>query len=143
MTDDIKNLFSDYMRLPTFRLIELTNVDQEGNFGDRPIQVAASRGRTDEIETLLNHGADIDSCGEHGFTALHLAATMGRSEAIRLLLSRGANPLKKNDDGDTPLAIAIASQHDENIPSDWNDIVGILQQATSTAIQAASLERHL
>jgi hypothetical protein len=50
--------------LPEFCEIPLHDVNQAGNFGDRPIHVASIRGSLDEIAALVHGGADVDATGE-------------------------------------------------------------------------------
>jgi ankyrin repeat protein len=92
--------------LPAFCEIELTDVNQEGNFGERPLDVAATRGNLDEIVALLEGGAYIDTPGEHGFTALHAAVMQGHAAAVKLLLDYGARQDLKNDWGQTAIDVA-------------------------------------
>lgn len=46
-------------QLPEFVGISLTDVNQVGNFGDPPLNVAAVRGRLDEVDALLGAGARV------------------------------------------------------------------------------------
>lgn len=48
----------------------MTDVNQVGPFGERPLDVAAVRGNLKEIYALLDGGADVNAPGEHGYTAL-------------------------------------------------------------------------
>jgi hypothetical protein len=54
-------LLSQYQELPEFMGIKITHVDQVSAFGDMPINVAATRGSIEELETLLGAGADVNS----------------------------------------------------------------------------------
>ena len=92
--------------LPAFCGIELTDVNQRGLFGERPLDVAACRGDVDEILALLEGGAYIDAPGEHGFTALHEAVMQGHAAAVKLLLDFGARRDLKNDWGKTAMDVA-------------------------------------
>jgi ankyrin repeat protein len=92
--------------LPAFCGIDLTDVNQVGLFGERPLDVAAVRGDLEEIYALLDAGADIDAQGEHGYTALHEATAQGHSDAVRILLQFGARTDIRNEFGDTLLDIA-------------------------------------
>ncbi len=103
--DDVLKRYKDE-DLPDFAGIELSDVNQAGVFGDRPIHVAARRGRTDEIAALLDGGADANASGELGNTPLHEAVMQNRIEAAKLLLTRGADPHRKNHFGGTPLDAA-------------------------------------
>jgi ankyrin repeat protein len=99
--------------LPAFVEIPLTDVNQVGNFGDRPLHVAAVRGDIDEIRALIHAGADVNAPGDLGNTALHEAAGQGHVEAIKLLLANGASTKAKNEFGQTPLDIAKLEQQED------------------------------
>lgn len=90
-------------QLPEFVGLCLSDVNQVGNFGDTPLNVAAVHGRLDEVEALLDAGARIDARGELGNTALHEALGQNHSAVIEALLARGASLLQANDRGATPL----------------------------------------
>lgn len=92
--------------LPEFSEIDLISVNQSGIFGNKPIHIACIRGRVDEVNVLINGGADINSPGECGYTPLHEAVEQNFFKVVKLLLQSGANPVIQNDFGDTPLDIA-------------------------------------
>jgi len=99
--------------LPAFAGIELTNVNQVGLFGERPLDIAATRGNLDEIYALVDAGADINAPGELGNTALHEATSQGHCEAVRVLLQLGAQTNIQNEFGQTALDIASLRQRDK------------------------------
>jgi ankyrin repeat protein len=105
--------------LPAFCGVALDNVNARGTFGERPLEVAAGRGMMDEVEALLDGGAEINAHGELGNTALHAAVGQGHLEVVRLLLMRGASRLEKNEDGFTPFDVAKLLEHE--------DLVAILE----------------
>ena len=92
--------------LPEFCEIPLEDVNQVGNFGDRPLHVASVRGRMEEVEALVVAGADINAPGELSNTPLHEAVSQEHVPVIRFLLEHGASPNLKNEFGKTPLDIA-------------------------------------
>lgn len=57
---------------------------------DPPLHVAAAHGRMDEIQRLLDEGADINSKGETWGTVLNAARILGNYEIVALLLRHGA-----------------------------------------------------
>jgi ankyrin repeat protein len=93
--------------LPEFAEVDLTNVNQEGNFGNRPLNIASVRGEAEEVEALLAGGADCRATGELGNTALHEAVGQCHFHIVKMLLRAGASPIAKNDHGDTPIDIAV------------------------------------
>ena len=101
--------------LPAFVGRQLNEVNQVGNFGDYPIHVAAIRGSVDELNALIDAGADVNAVGEHRMTPLHEAVGQERLEAVQLLLARGARPTDKNEWGETALDIAKRHKRDDLI----------------------------
>jgi uncharacterized protein len=82
--------------LPAFSGIDLTDVNQVGLFGERPLDVAS-----------------VNATGELGNTALHEAVGQGRVSAVKLLLQFGARRGVRNDAGQTPLDVAHSAAHGE------------------------------
>ena len=101
--------------LPAFIGVDLRDVNQAGNFGERPLDVAAVRGDIDEILALLEGGADINAPGELGNTPLHEAVSQQKLDVVKLLLSRGAS-LNISSEFGTPLEMAMRTG-DEQIVS--------------------------
>lgn len=123
---EIEDLLREYMEFPNFDGIHLVDVNQRGNFGDRPIHLAASRGNVSELNTLIRSGADINLPGEHAFSAIHLAVLRGNYEAVRVLVRAGANLSAKTDDGETPLDLARTCQ-EINKPDERRNILLFLE----------------
>jgi len=124
----LQELFEEYMKYPAFSTTALSDVNQRGDFNDPPIHLAASRGVVEELQILIDNGADIEARGDmcSKSTPLHIAALMGRLEAIKLLLKYGADPFAKDIDGERPLDIARWKEKSE--PSDNHfEIVRILE----------------
>jgi ankyrin repeat protein len=69
-----------------------------------PLHLAALRGGAEEVERLLNSGADPNVRDVFGRTPLHYAAARNHKAAAELLLKHGADPNAK--DGETPLDLA-------------------------------------
>ena len=105
--------------LPAFVGIPLEDVNQVGNFEDRPLHVASVRGNMEEIEALVAAGADVNAPGELANTPLHEAVSQGHLHAVKFLLDNGASPSVKNEFEQTPLDIARAKGR--------RDIVGLLK----------------
>lgn len=99
----VKDLLADYNQLPEYLVTETgcTSVFSKSGFGNFPINIAAARGKIEELQVLVESGSDINQTGEHGYTPLHEAVEQGYAEVVRFLLSRGADTEIKNDDGDT------------------------------------------
>ena len=80
--------------------------------GATPLHNAAYWGRSEDIKTLLEAGADLNARDEIGRTLLHFAV-MGKTanaEAIRTLLEAGADPNARSESGYTPLHSAFTAE---------------------------------
>ena len=99
--------------LPAFAELELTDVNQIGNFGERPLHVAACRGIVNEIAALVEEGAEVNASGEFGNTPLHEAVGQGHVAAIEFLLEHGASLSARNESGETPLDKARSASHED------------------------------
>ncbi|KAJ7159335.1 ankyrin repeat-containing domain protein, partial [Mycena crocata] len=62
---------------------------QSGKYGSA-LQAAASRGETETVQLLLDHGADVNGQGGYYGLALQAAAWQGSMDTVQLLLDRGA-----------------------------------------------------
>lgn len=67
---------------------------------------AASLGKTELINLLLDKGADINARAKDGSSPLHLAVKRSHPAAVKLLFARGANPSAKDQEGNSPVHIA-------------------------------------
>ena len=68
-------------------------------------------GQIDEIRSLLDQGADIETTGPEGRTLLWAASINGHLEIVRLLLEKGAQVDKTANDGSTALSPACLEGH--------------------------------
>jgi hypothetical protein len=67
------------------------------------LHLAASRGLTQTVQTLVRNGAIVDTPAKHGQTPLSLAAARGFNDTVACLLALGASVLHKDMLGWTPL----------------------------------------
>jgi len=58
---------------------------------DEALRGAAFVGELEEIQSLLDRGANINAVGKHNYTPLHLASFYGHHQCIELLIDRGAD----------------------------------------------------
>ena len=71
-----------------------------------PLVLAAFRGHSAVVETLLDHGAEVNQADAHGGTALIAAAFAGHAAVVELLCTRGADGERQTKDGGHALAAA-------------------------------------
>lgn len=76
--------------------------DPERNWGTS-LHIAASKGREEAVEALLNLGADAHMLDNSRSTPLHLAAERGASHVCMMLLEAGCDVDAQDEDGLTPL----------------------------------------
>ncbi len=80
------------------------------------LQSAAARGRTEHLQLLLAHGAQIDAKNRFENTCLHIAAGQGHREVVAWLLAQGADPTLRGEEGMTALDHAVRAMQDDVIP---------------------------
>ena len=78
------------------------------NWGDGEINFP---GLLDEIDHLLDQGADVDVEDDHGRTPLFIASENGHVPIVKKLLERGADFRIRTPDDDTPLSVASEKGH--------------------------------
>ena len=95
-------------RIPNIAFSMLVFISLSGCFATQ-LRRAAKKGRTSQIQSLLDKGVDINEFHEqwsHGATALESAIAGGHLETVNLLLARGADVNGPKDFGRTPLDLA-------------------------------------
>ncbi len=83
-----------------------------GRFGT-PLHSSVLQGRTEVVQILVAHGADINSRGGYEMTALHVALTNGHLDTTKWLLDHGADVTAQTLFGATPLHLAAFSGQPE------------------------------
>jgi len=116
------DVLANYSEYPDF-CDPLTDVNQIGTFGNRPLHLASYQGDLDAIVALVEAGAEVNVAGEMAETPLHEAAGQGHSEAVRFLLAHGTRLDVKNEFGHTPLDTADLHGH--------GDVVKLIRDATA------------
>lgn len=99
----------------------LTDVNQVGTFGNRPIHLACYRGNMADLVALVEGGADVNAAGDLGSTPLHEAAEEGHIDVVKFLLEKGAARHIKNEFGNTASDAATLRG--------WDEIAKLLQSA--------------
>ncbi|MHC4183250.1 MAG: ankyrin repeat domain-containing protein [Planctomycetota bacterium] len=86
-----------------------TSVNQGGR---TPLHTAASMGRADAVQTLIERGADVNARDIHGNTPMSLVAEKSTAhkkymDVAKILIQYGADLDARNEEGYSPLEIAI------------------------------------
>ena len=74
-----------------------------------PIHFASAYGYAQVVETLINHGADVNAQTHSLETPLHLAARRAHFDVVKMLLHHGANPNKTTKKGHSPLHYSVTA----------------------------------
>jgi ankyrin repeat protein len=83
--------------------------------GWAPLHYAATSGKAQVVQLLLDHYAYIDAESPNGSTPLMMAAMYGSAEAVKVLLAAGADATIKNALGLTALDFAQKAGHDDAV----------------------------
>jgi hypothetical protein len=103
-----------------FRDMKISKM-QEGEFGRRPdkrepgeaLIGAARTGDIEQVQDLLDKGADVNSRNEWGLTPLMAASQGDHIDVGKLLLEKGADVNTKQKDGWTALMVASFKGHND------------------------------
>ncbi len=85
-------------------------VTSADNAGFTPLHIAATAGRVDIVEYLLDRGADIEARTAGGQTPLFQTVPLVSQKAFVYLLERGANLNARDNEGKTILQFALSWQ---------------------------------
>lgn len=86
-----------------------------------PLLEAAKSGQSEQVKSLLDVGADVNTRNADGFTALKWAVVRDHTGTLQVLLNAGADVKVRDNRGQTPLMIAAEE--------DQIQIVELLKQA--------------
>lgn len=94
---------------------EATQKEAEDYLNDpeRRLIQAAYRGDLDEVKTLLDAGADVNSLDEEGATALIQACMQGHPAIVKVLVEAGADLEKRKGAYQTPISYACSDSKHE------------------------------
>lgn len=110
VNNELSALLAEYSELPEYSEMLLDSVEIKSLFGNKPINIAATRGIISEVEVLLLAGVNVNERGEHGYTPLHDAVEQGHLDVVRLLIKNGADPKGMTDHMVTPVELSIMLQ---------------------------------
>ncbi|AXV81374.1 hypothetical protein CJO92_07275 [Ralstonia solanacearum] len=102
----IEKVLVKYSKHVEFIGDEIKDVTQVGAFGSQVLHLASFANRCDDIEELIQAGADVNAIGDLGLRPLHYAVLGGGTEAIRILLLKMADVRAENEYDETPTQMA-------------------------------------
>ncbi|MBY0353178.1 ankyrin repeat domain-containing protein [Candidatus Babeliales bacterium] len=112
-----------------------SRLNQQDNYGQTPLHLACSFGKTHLVELLLEHGADPNIQNRYGDTPLHQACWLGWFKTVDLLVLYKAIIDVKNTALLTPYDLAY-KQLDPEIPcDDLYKIIGLLASTNPSITQ--------
>ncbi|KAF7530955.1 hypothetical protein G7054_g9349 [Neopestalotiopsis clavispora] len=112
--------------------------------GRTAASMAAYKGQSSSLKSLLDKGVDIETTDNDRWTPLSLAAGAGRSYIVELLLDRGARITAVDDDGWTALHWAAYKGHNDVAQSllERNADIEAKDKDTWTPLLLASARGH-
>ncbi len=111
-----------------------------------PLHEAAKADEVQEVERLIQAGADVEALDEDGETPLTAAALAGKTAAVKLLVARGADIKRRNKGGFTALHAAAYTGHIQIVEFALDRGAGIDDQdnkAELTPLHAAAERDYL
>eukprot|EP00961_Rhodomonas_salina_P257399 3478707-Rhodomonas_salina.3 len=98
------------------------------------LHAAAKSGNLEELNALLEKGADVNDADDFGRTPLMDAAWEGNAEAVKFLLDHGADSEIENHGGGTALKVAMRKRHPEGSEQQrgGDEVVRILREHRQT-----------
>lgn len=103
INNEDKQTFSDMVMLGY-------DIDEKDSDGYTPLMIAASLGKAEFAEFLINNGANVNLRSNTGLTAMHRAAQGGHTQIILLLSEADAFIDMSDVEGHTPLMKAVQAE---------------------------------
>nr|CAB3221772.1 ankyrin repeat domain-containing protein 27-like [Phallusia mammillata] len=89
--------------------VSVTTRDDKGRCA---LHIAATTGKHELVDVLVEFGADLNATDYHGCTPLHSASAEGSQSVMFLLLHHGANANAEDNNNNTPLHLACLGGHE-------------------------------
>lgn len=85
------------------------NLNEKGNEMDANYSLATLAGYNmiEEMQSLIDKGADVNERHGFGLTPLHTATWAGKNDAVKMLIENGADVNAKDRAGHTPFSYGI------------------------------------
>ena len=112
-----------------FIAVNILNAQNQRNSSEpalTPLHIAAATGNLEEVQSLLEQGAEIEAENRYtGETPIFYAVTNQHRDTVRYLIAENANIDVQRNNGDTPLHVA-ARLYLSNCSLQLAEIIGIL-----------------
>jgi ankyrin repeat protein len=105
------SIVEKYALHPEFLGIQISNPNQKGAVDDTLLHLAARTGAVDDIDVLVECGADLNAIGDLGNTPLHQAALCGQLDSAKTLVRLGAQIAIQNEFGQMACDVARLGGH--------------------------------
>ena len=92
----------------TTQMVNPSRPELNAHNGSTPLHLAAFSNAHEIVETLMEHGANLNALDKTDSTPLHVAAAKNAHAATRILLDHEVNINAKDTAGNTPLHYAVA-----------------------------------
>ncbi|XP_046562227.1 putative ankyrin repeat protein RF_0381 [Haliotis rubra] len=90
------------------------DVNDIGFEGLTPVMLAASEGRKDMFDLLLQNGADLTQEDDNRYNILHMACQGGNMDLVKYVLAQNIVKINsRSDDGSSPAMEAVYARHAE------------------------------
>ena len=83
----------------------------ESDLEKTDLSYASKGGNLENVETLIEQGADVNEADDQGYTALMKAAQEGRVDVVETLLESGADVSARANSFDKETALLVAAKH--------------------------------
>nr|XP_039273528.1 ankyrin repeat domain-containing protein 27-like [Styela clava] len=90
----------------------LITVQTRNDKGQTALHIAAVSGHHELVDSLVDHGSELNATDYHGSTPLHCAALSGSQSVVFLLMHHGANPNARDNNSNTPLHLCCQRGHE-------------------------------
>ena len=111
-------IFYSLPRIMRKLVLDGADVNSKDIYGKTPLIVVINfsiHEHVEDVQFLLDHGAEVNARDDSGFTALMYASGRARVQTVQALLDNGADLEAQNGNGETALILASSVRHTEMV----------------------------